>query len=104
MNEAQRMAKVGSWELDLRSNHLTWSDETFRILEIDKTQFKPTYKAFLATIHPDDREAVDTAYTRSLEVRTPYGIEHRFLFTDGRVKYVLEQCETTFSASGQPLH
>ncbi len=103
LNEAQRMAKVGNWELDLLTNRLTWSDEIFRLFEIDKAQFAATYEAFLSAIHPDDREAVNSAYSRSLESRAPYAIEHRLLFADGRIKYVREQCESTFSDTGQPL-
>ena len=103
LNSAQQMAKVGNWELDLVTNHLVWSDEIYRIFEIDRSRFGATYEAFLATIHPDDRAAVDAAYQQSLQTRMPYSIEHRLLFPDGRIKYVLEQCETAFSIDGKPL-
>jgi PAS domain S-box-containing protein len=95
--EAQRIAHIGSWELDLTTNVLTWSEEIFRIFEIDPEKFGATYESFLNTIHPDDREAVNFAYTNSLETRTAYEIDHRLLFGDGRVKYVHEQCETFYS-------
>ncbi len=101
--EAQRMAHLGHWQLDLRTNELMWSDEIFRIFEIDPQQFGATYEAFLAGIHPDDREAVNTAYTDSLKERSSFQIEHRLLMKDGRVKYVLEKCETTFDDEGKPL-
>jgi len=52
LNEAQRIAKVGSWELDLVQNKLIWSDEIFRIFELDKERFGASYEAFLDTIHP----------------------------------------------------
>jgi PAS domain S-box-containing protein len=101
--EAQRIALVGSWELDLVSNSLSWSDEIFRIFEIDPQQFGASYEAFVNAIHPDDRDAVNRAYTESLENRTPYAIEHRVLMADGRVKYVHERCETHYAADGMPL-
>ncbi len=94
---------IGSWELDLVSNRLIWSDEIFQIFEIDRTQFQASYEAFLSAIHPEDRDMVNAAYQRSLEDRLPYSIEHRLLFADGRIKYVYEQCETTFSDAGKPL-
>lgn len=103
LKEAQRIAMIGSWELDLLSNRLTWSDEIFQIFEIDHTKFQASYEAFLSAIHPEDRDMVNAAYQRSLEDRLPYGIEHRLLFADGRIKYVYEQCETTFSDTGKPL-
>ncbi|MFZ4440875.1 MAG: PAS domain-containing protein, partial [Syntrophales bacterium] len=101
--EAQHIAHIGNWELDLQSNNLKWSDEIFNIFEIDKERFDASYEAFLAAIHPDDREIVNGAYTRSLETREPYEITHRLLMSDGRIKFVLEQCDTRFSTKGKPL-
>jgi len=96
LKEAQRLAHVGSWELDLQTNVLLWSDEIFNIFEIDPHVFAATYEAFLGAVHPEDRGAVDSAYAGSLASRTPYAIEHRLLFADGRIKYVYEQCETVY--------
>jgi PAS domain S-box-containing protein len=103
LKEAQRLAKIGSWELDIASGHLDWSDEIFRIFEIDPARFGASYAAFLETIHPDDRSEVNSAYTNSLETRQPYAIRHRLRMADGRIKYVLEQCQTSFDADGRPL-
>ncbi|MCF8242308.1 MAG: PAS domain S-box protein [Melioribacteraceae bacterium] len=102
LNEAQRIAHIGSWELNLVTNVLTWSDEIYRIFEIDKEKFGATYEAFLNAIHPEDIEAVDFAYTNSLKTKEPYHIEHRLLFPDGRIKHVREQCETFFEGD-KPL-
>jgi PAS domain S-box-containing protein len=96
LQEAQRLAQIGSWELDLTTNKLTWSDEIYRMFEIDPQRFGATYEAFLHVIHPEDRDAVHFAYTNSLETRTAYAIDHRLLFADGRIKYVHEQCETFY--------
>lgn len=103
LKEAQRIAHIGSWELDLLTNTLTWSDEIFRIFEIDKDHFGASYEFFLSTVHPEDREAVDIAYRQSLETHKPYVITHRLLMPDGGVKYVKEQCETFYSPAGKPL-
>lgn len=101
--DAQRLAHIGYWELDLESQHLSWSDEIYRIFEIDQKLFGASYQAFLAGIHPDDRDAVSKAYSSSLETKSSYSIKHRLLMADGRIKYVLEQCTTVFDASGKPL-
>ena len=103
LNEAQRIAKVGSWTLDLTSNRLEWSDEIFRLFEIDPARFGASYEAFLEAIHPDDRDKVNRAYTDSLANRQPYSIVHRLRFDDGRVKWVEERCETLFDDDGAPL-
>jgi PAS domain S-box-containing protein len=101
--EAQRLAQIGNWELDLRSNVLLWSEEVFRIFEIDSRQFKATYEAFLDRIHPEDREAVNAAYWNAVHSRERYEIEHRLLFPDGRIKWVIERGKTDYSEKGTPL-
>lgn len=103
LKEAQRIAKVGSWELDLQTNSLFWTDEIYSLFEIDKDNFGASYDAFLAAIHPEDREQVNAAYTQSLEDMEPYGITHRLLMADGRIKWVEERCWTTFDDDKKPL-
>ena len=101
--EAQRIAKIGNWEFDLVKNALIWSDEVYRIFEIDKKDFDGTYADFLKFIHPDDTEKVNLAYQESLKTRMPYDITHRLMMQDGRIKYVHEICETQYDQSGKPL-
>ncbi|MDH5639710.1 MAG: PAS domain S-box protein, partial [Nitrospira sp.] len=103
LNEAQRLAHIGSWELNLNRNRLSWSDEVHRIFEVDRECFSGSYEAFLSAVHPDDRSLVDRTYITSVRDKTPYDIEHRLLMPDGRVKYVHECCETIYDAHGVPL-
>jgi len=104
LKEAQRIAHVGSWELDLVSRQLTWSEEIFRIFEIDPQRFDPSYDdVFLDAVHPDDRGAVNSAYNESIKNRAPYDITHRLLMPDGRIKYVHERCVNYYSEQGVPL-
>lgn len=100
LKDAQRIAQIGSWELDLKNNELKWSDEVFRIFEVDAEKFVVSYETFLNAIHPDDREMVSTAYTSALESMEAYDIEHRLLFPDGRIKYVHEYCENIYDSNG----
>jgi PAS domain S-box-containing protein len=101
--EAQSLAYIGSWELDIASNTLTWSDEVYRIFGLRPQQFGATYEAFLENIHPDDREMVNKAYTESVKTKTPYSIVHRLLLKDGTVKYVNETGETFYDDEGKPI-
>ncbi len=103
LTEAQEIAHIGSWELDLTENVLHWSDEIYNIFEIDPEKFGATYEAFLNAIHPDDREMVNKAYTDSLKNKTPYEITHRLLMPDGRIKHVNEQCKTYYGTDGKPV-
>lgn len=103
LSQAQRIARIGNWELDLTTNTLWWSDEIFRLFEIDQDKFGATYEGFLNAIHPKDRDEVNRAYTESLQTRTPYDIVHRLLMSDGRIKHVHERCESYFDEAGNPL-
>ncbi|MCF6271185.1 MAG: PAS domain S-box protein [Melioribacteraceae bacterium] len=103
LNEAQRIANIGHWKLDIVNNKLSWSDEIFRIFNIEPQQFEATYKAFLNNIHPDDRDFVDKAYTDSLVNKTEFDIVHRLLLNDGSIKYVNEKCRTEFDDEGHPI-
>jgi len=103
LNEAQRISQLGSWELDLANNRLTWSDEIFRMFGIDRSRFDSSYEAFLAAVHPEDRETVRRAYAESVRNHVPYEITHRLLLPGGDVKYVHERCETVYAGDGTPL-
>ncbi|HSM97904.1 MAG TPA: PAS domain-containing protein, partial [Gallionella sp.] len=103
LNEAQRLGQLGSWELNLISGELRWSDEVYRIFELDPKLFAPSYKNFLNAIHPDDRDTVSRAYTQSLAARQAYDIEHRLRMADGRIKWVHEHCSSDFDAAGKPV-
>jgi PAS domain-containing protein len=98
LNEAQHRAHIGNWELELASNKLHWSDEIFRIFEIDEAKFGASYEAFLNAIHPDDRDMVNKAYSEALATRQPYDIVHRPV-SDGR-NVVHERCETPDAKKG----
>ncbi len=103
MTEAQRLSHIGSWELDLRNNNLEWSEEIYRIFEIDADKFTACYEIFLETIHPDDRDRVNQAYLDSVDKHQIYEIEHRLLMNDGRIKHVIEHGETEYDEEGKPL-
>jgi signal transduction histidine kinase/DNA-binding response OmpR family regulator len=102
LSEAQRLARVGSWELDPVAGTLTWSDELYRLLELDPARSAPSYEARVEAIHPDDRALLEAAYTGALQSNTPYVIDHRLLMRDGRVKHVHERCEGLSRPLGRP--
>lgn len=99
----QKNAHIGSWKLDFDTNNLWCSDEVYDIFEIDKNKFRATYQAFVDAIHPEDKVLVEQAYNGSIEHKSKYDIEHRLLMTDGRIKYVHEQCITIYDDAGKPL-
>lgn len=103
LKEAERIAKIGHWELNLVTNTLYWSDEIYRIFDSNPQEFGATYEAFLNSVHPEDRTAVDNAFTNSVKKRTGYDIVHRLLLKNNTLKYVHEKCRTIYDADGKPL-
>ena len=99
---AQRVAKVGSWEHELATGRLIWSDETHHIHGTQPSDFEPTRAGFLGLVHPDDRARVDAAYDSSIE-RGDGVTEHRLLLPDGRIKYVEERWQFEVDQHQSPL-
>ncbi|MDI6767304.1 MAG: PAS domain S-box protein [Bacteroidota bacterium] len=103
LKEAERLAHIGHWELDLEKNVLNWSDEVYRMFGLQPQEFGATYEAFLERVHPEDRKFVNNAYTDSVQNQTGYNIEHRILLEDSTIKFVNEICKTIYSDVGKPL-
>ena len=102
LKRTQEMAHLGSWELELDGDRLSWSDEVYRIFGLEPQEFGATYEAFLEAVHPEDRAAVDAAYSGSLrEGRDIYEIEHRVVRRSGEVRTVHEKCGHVRDASGR---
>jgi PAS domain S-box-containing protein len=103
LSKAQEIAHLGSWSLDLTTNQLTWSDEIYRIFGLKVQEFSATYEGFLEAVHPDDREAVNAAYTGSIqEGKDNYEIEHRIVLRNsGEIRHVYEKCQHLRDDSGK---
>jgi len=103
LKEAQKIAKMGNWELDIVKNKLYWSDEIYRMFDVKPQQFEATYEAFLKNIHPEDRDKVNQAYINSLKTKEPYDITHRLKLHSGEIKIVKEKCRSEFDDKGKPI-
>lgn len=101
--EAQAVAKVGSWETDLATLSVTWSEETFRIFETTPDQFHPTHPGFLEHVHHEDRAAVNAAFMESKGQTGPFTIEHRLLLAGGKIKFVEERWQMVRDEQGNPI-
>ena len=103
---AQRVARMGSWEVDLternnRAQHPPrWSDETFRIFGVDPTT-KVTHESFFHLLHPDERELAREAFIRQLRTGAAYCIDHRIIRPDGSERIVHVQSDTVRDGFGR---
>lgn len=103
LNEAQRIAHLGSWDWDIVRGGLRWSDEFHHIFGVDPESFGATYEAFLQAVHPDDRARVEQAVNDALTTAKPYDIEHRIVRPDGTERVLRERGEVMFDAEGHPI-
>jgi len=99
LRQAQRVADVGSWRLDLAEDRLFWSDHVYEIFGAPADE-ELTYERFLEYVHPEDRETVQTEWEGGLETGE-YAVEHRVLTGDGETRWVRERAEIEFEA-GKP--
>ncbi len=89
LEEAQQMARLGSYAGDGISNRMEWSDEMYRIFEVDPSAGVPDMEVVLARAHPDDRSLIEKTHRKLLTASTTCEVEHRLLLPDGRVKHLL---------------
>jgi PAS domain S-box-containing protein len=102
LEEAQRIAHVGSWERDLANGELWWSDESCRIMGIEPGTFAGTLDAFLGFIHPEDRHLA-TPTGAQLATGTTLDSEYRIVRPDGTVRVVHETAEIVRDRDGAPI-
>ena len=100
---AQRIAHIGSWERDIVTDNLHWSDETYRILGLTPQSFDFTYEAYLNFVHPDDREFVKRSVLDALSRKKPYSSDYRIVLRDGSQRFVHSEAEVIFDHAGNPI-
>ena len=102
LEEAQRIAHVGYWERDLESNHITWSNETYRIFGLSPQEGTVDFTGFQERIHPEDRQIMLRATAEAERGGPRYDVEYRVSRPNGEVKIVHSQGDVTRDESGRP--
>ena len=100
--QAQEMACIGSWEMNVKENSFLWSDEVYQIFGVEKDIFKPNYESFLAMVHPEDRSWVHEEYMRCVQDKKEYDLKHRIILPDGSQRIVHEKSKTFYDSNGEP--
>ena len=92
---------MGTWDWDVRSGHLEWSERCFEIFGIPAST-EMTYERFLSALHPEDRETVDQAVQMSLSQNQDYSVEMRAVWPDGSIHWIVSRGQAYFDAAGEP--
>jgi diguanylate cyclase (GGDEF)-like protein/PAS domain S-box-containing protein len=100
---AQQVAHVGNWEWDIAANKVTWSDELYRIYGLEPEQYAATFEAYLALVHPLDRERVRGIIDGAFKDHQPFGFDERIVRADGSVRTVRSSGMVDLDAEGNPV-
>lgn len=103
LNEAQAIAHVANWEVDIAQNKHTWSDELFRIFGLNKEEVTPSTELFLSFIHSDDADDAERLVTDALNHFTDSKIDFRFKLKDGKKRYGHIEWRFAFDESQKPF-
>ena len=101
LTKAQEIGLIGTWELDLQKNILTWTEENYKIFGVP-VGTEMNYELFLNCVHPDDWDYVNEQWSGAVRNKTPYDIEHRLL-VNGKVKWVREKADIEYDSTGNPV-
>jgi signal transduction histidine kinase len=99
--EAQRLSHTGSFGWNASTGKVSWSDETFRIFELDPATLIPSVESVLRRLHPGDVDRVQQEFARAARDGIGLDFEHRLLMSDGSVKYVRAVAHPVKNSSGQ---
>ena len=98
---ALEAAHVGIWDWNIVTSKVVWSENHERLLGLRLRSFEGTYEAFLASIHPQDRELVAQTITKALETKTDYNQEFRVLWSDGSSHWIVSKGKFSYNKQGQ---
>lgn len=100
--QAQQIAHLGNFEVDLATSKISWSAEMFRIFGIEPFSTEPSEELFLAQIHPEDLERVKAVSPTGLQGLKPFSFHHRIVHPSGQVRHLFTVGRYEYNALGQP--
>lgn len=103
LKEAQRIAHLGNWIYDVKSNKVEWSNEVYQIFGYNSQQIDPSFDLFLQAVHPDDRELVSKTVHDCLVNNSSFLIEHRIVTPSGDIRFVQKRGEIIFNEKSEPM-
>jgi PAS domain S-box-containing protein len=100
---AQAIAHIGSWEWDIASNKVSWSDELYRIFGLDAATVPATFEGFIERVHPDDRPFAREVVETCMRTHAPFAYDHRIVRPDGVVRAMRANGGLVVDGAGAPV-
>jgi two-component system cell cycle sensor histidine kinase/response regulator CckA len=101
--EAQYTAHLGSWQFDVATNEVVWSDELWRIFGLPPREFGLSYDEYLAMVHPDDQYVVKSINEKSQHEKTDFAYDYRIVHPDGTVRFLRARGRVILNEDGQMI-
>jgi two-component system cell cycle sensor histidine kinase/response regulator CckA len=100
--EAQQIARLGSWEWEIATDRVTWSDELYRIYGVRPDRFSGSYGSNLDRVHADDRARVARVIENAVAERRPWSLDYRIVRPDGELRMIHARGEVVSDDQGRP--
>jgi PAS domain-containing protein len=100
LRDLQHLAQLGTWELNVSTGEVRWSDETFRIAGRDIEHGAPDMNEYLKTVHPEDRQQLRDAIALAITHHTAYELQLRHLKPDGSYNTVIARGQPNLDDTG----
>ena len=100
--EAQQIARLGSWEWEIATDRVTWSDELYRIYGVRSDRFSGSYGSNLDRVHADDRARVARVIENAVAERRPWSLDYRIVRPDGELRMIHARGEVVCDEQGRP--
>ncbi|MCF8474268.1 MAG: PAS domain-containing protein [Emcibacter sp.] len=104
LKHSQDFANIGTWDWNILTGELFWSDKIWPLFGLDKKNTSTTYENFLNSVFPDDRQLLIDSVNHCIETGAQYKIEHRVLWPDGTIHWVQENGDVVRDKNGKAIN
>ncbi|MCI0508388.1 MAG: PAS domain S-box protein [Gammaproteobacteria bacterium] len=102
LRHALEASQMSTWEWDLETNNVLWSDGVESMFGMESGSFQGSYEAFFNLVHPDDRQLLNVRIQQTLEHDVPLYVEHRCIYPDGSLHWLNSRGKVYRDASAKP--
>jgi len=103
LEEAQALTHLGSWQWDVATNDISWSDELYRLYGMKPQEREVSFDEFMGMIHDEDRERIGSIIATSFQSGKPFEFEHRIVRPDGAVRFLHGVGKVIRNRKGEPV-
>ena len=100
---AQQAAEVGTWDWDIVTGHIEWSDQMFNLFRLDPLENTASFESWKSIIHPQDAEIASIRIDEALRQKTTLNSDYRIVLPDGQIRWINAVGEGKYDEQGRPI-